>query len=119
MFALEHEHPSKNPRNHPLTPLQRLKRKMSSEGIKGVVLWFLKQIHYYGQGKITSNKDSSMTAVDIGDAYLRGDMYFSDKKIAVYTALFGQYDTIKEPCIHPDNIDYYIFTRSPASPFAA
>ena len=33
-----------------------------------------------------------------------------DKRIAVYTALFGQYDKVQKPLFHPDNIDYYIFT---------
>ncbi len=36
--------------------------------------------------------------------------YFSDKQIAVYTCLFGDYDEILEPPFVPDNIDYYIVT---------
>lgn len=36
--------------------------------------------------------------------------YFSDKRIAVYTCLFGKYDKIYEPVIKPNNIDYYILT---------
>ena len=36
--------------------------------------------------------------------------YFSTKRIAVYTSLFGAYDDICEPLICPDNIDYYIVT---------
>ncbi len=36
--------------------------------------------------------------------------YFSEKQIAVYTALFGDYDELQEPLIVPDNIDYYIIT---------
>ena len=110
LYELEREHPSKNPRNHPLTPFQRLKRKLGSEGLKGVFLWFLKQAHNLKQDVLTSKNDYPMIAVDIGDTFLRGDMYFSHNRIAVYTALFSKYDTIKEPQIHPDNIDYFIYT---------
>lgn len=37
--------------------------------------------------------------------------YFTDKKIAVYTVIFGNYDRIIEPLTTPDNIDYYIITN--------
>jgi hypothetical protein len=36
--------------------------------------------------------------------------YFSKYKIAVYTCVFGKYDTLLEPICHPDNIDYYVIT---------
>ena len=36
--------------------------------------------------------------------------YFSDARIAVFTALFGGYDDIRDPLVHPDNIDYFIIT---------
>ena len=36
--------------------------------------------------------------------------YFSNDKIAVYTCVFGKYDTIQEPLCIPDNCDYYIVT---------
>ena len=36
--------------------------------------------------------------------------YFSDKRIVVYTAIFGKYDALNEPMVKPDNVDYYIFT---------
>lgn len=36
--------------------------------------------------------------------------YFSDKKVAIYTAVFGNYDNVPEPLIKPDNCDYFIFT---------
>lgn len=38
--------------------------------------------------------------------------YFSDKRIAVYTCVFGNYDIVQEPMCHPNNIDYYIITDS-------
>lgn len=37
-------------------------------------------------------------------------LYFSDKRIAVYMAVFGGYDSLKEPLFSPDNVDYFIFT---------
>lgn len=36
--------------------------------------------------------------------------YFSNEKIAVYTAVFGPYDRVPEPYCKPDNCDFYIFT---------
>lgn len=38
--------------------------------------------------------------------------YFSDKKIAIYTAVFGKYDNVPNPRVTPDNCDFYIFTDS-------
>lgn len=37
-------------------------------------------------------------------------LYFSDKRIAVYTAIFGDYDCLREPLFCPDNVDYFVFT---------
>ena len=39
-----------------------------------------------------------------------GERYFHDGKIAVYMAMFGDYDQISEPVIQPENIDYYIIS---------
>jgi len=36
--------------------------------------------------------------------------YFSSKRIAIYTAIYGNYDQIFEPRTIPDNCDFYIFT---------
>ena len=36
--------------------------------------------------------------------------YFSSEKIAIYTCIFGNYDSILEPYFVPDNCDFYIFT---------
>ena len=38
------------------------------------------------------------------------DDYFRPERIAVYTAMFGAYDSVEEPVIKPDNIDYFIVT---------
>ena len=52
-------------------------------------------------------------ALDHYDARERKDLYIREDRIAVYTSLFGPYDTLKEPLLHPDNVDYYIFTDQP------
>lgn len=36
--------------------------------------------------------------------------YFSNERIAVYTVVFGNYDSIPEPFCKPDNVDYYMIT---------
>ena len=36
--------------------------------------------------------------------------YFSKDRIAIYTCIFGKYDSIQEPMCIPDNCDYYIIT---------
>lgn len=38
------------------------------------------------------------------------DDYFTNDRIAVYTCVFGRYDSLQEPIIKPNNIDYYIIT---------
>ena len=40
----------------------------------------------------------------------RKKLYFGEERIAVYTSLFGKYDFLREPIIHPDNIDYFVLT---------
>lgn len=35
---------------------------------------------------------------------------FSNERIAIYTVIYGEYDSIIEPIVCPDNIDYYIIT---------
>ena len=39
-----------------------------------------------------------------------GTLCFSDQRIAVYTAIFGRYDTLQEPLFCPDNVDYFVIT---------
>ena len=36
--------------------------------------------------------------------------YFSDKKIAIYTSVFGKYDNLLEPLFLPDNCDFFVIT---------
>ena len=40
----------------------------------------------------------------------RRPLYIREERIAVYTVLFGAYDRIREPLLHPGNIDYYLIT---------
>lgn len=49
-------------------------------------------------------------AFDKRTADERKPLYVSEQRIAVYTSLFGSYDILREPLLHPDNIDYYILT---------
>lgn len=39
--------------------------------------------------------------------------YFSNERIAIYTAVFGTYDHVPEPYCRPDNCDFFIFTDQP------
>jgi len=36
--------------------------------------------------------------------------YFSSARIAIYTSIFGEIDTIHEPLTTPDNCDFFILT---------
>lgn len=36
--------------------------------------------------------------------------YFSNDRIAIYTVVFGNYDSVPEPLVFPNNCDYFIFT---------
>jgi|GEM_PF-1616896 len=42
--------------------------------------------------------------------------YFSNQKIAIYTAIFGPVDDIHEPLFVPDNCDFFIFTDQTIHP---
>lgn len=42
--------------------------------------------------------------------------YFSSARIAVYTCIFGEIDTLHEPLTTPDNCDFYIITDQDLSP---
>lgn len=44
------------------------------------------------------------------DRYSKKNEIELECKVAVYTALFGEYDQIFEPCVNEKNIDYYIIT---------
>lgn len=42
--------------------------------------------------------------------------YCSEKRIAVYAAEFGGYDTVRSPLTFPDNIDYYLVSDRASAP---
>ncbi len=42
--------------------------------------------------------------------------YFSNKRIAVYTVIYGAVDGVHEPLTTPDNCDFFIFTDQPLDP---
>lgn len=41
---------------------------------------------------------------------------FTNHRIAVYTAVFGNYDSVQEPLFCPDNVDHFIFTDGDIPP---
>ena len=52
-------------------------------------------------------------ALDRETAKERKEFYVRSERIVVYTALFGSYDLLREPLLHPDNIDYVLLTDQP------
>lgn len=52
-------------------------------------------------------------ALDSRKASARKALYVREERIAVYTAFFGPYDLLREPLLHPDNIDYFVVTDQP------
>ncbi len=40
------------------------------------------------------------------------DDYVSGRRIAVFIAMFGGYDTVRDPLVFPDNVDYFLITDS-------
>lgn len=53
--------------------------------------------------------------LDSLDSLARKGLYCSKERIAVYTVLFGPYDSVCSPLIQPDNVDYYIITDQETS----
>lgn len=57
--------------------------------------------------KIKSVQSSNITSIKVHD-YTPN--YFFDKKIAIYTSVFGGYDNLLEPLFVPDNCDFFVIT---------
>lgn len=70
-----------------------------------------KMIKYLLKWHLTRNVTELFTPYSYNDIEFEVD-YFSNKRIAVYTAVYGNYDSIREPVVKPDNCDFYIFTDS-------
>lgn len=71
---------------------------------KGKIIEFFK--------RLTNNTASLNSVLKVKDFQFDNspEQFQSTKRIAVYTALFGKYDKIEAPMVHPENIDYYIIT---------
>lgn len=89
--------------------LYLLKKNIKSLNFKDIYMR-LKQRKLRGRAIVTvDNKTRSMVNE-------RKDNYFSNVRIAIYTAIFGNYDKVHEPLIQPGNIDYYIITDQEIPP---
>lgn len=92
-----------------LTPVQKARRLLRSKGVKGAARWIRrkgKAVIVHGKNPVPKNS----LHLDSLDTAVREELYFSEEKFAVYTALFGAYDRVQNPLIRPDNIDYFIIT---------
>ena len=58
----------------------------------------------------SSAKKFSNTATENRELDTIKPNYFSNERIAVYTVVFGNYDSVPEPYCKPDNVDYYLIT---------
>ena len=61
-------------------------------------------------GKTTQGAGDPDLSLDRQKASERKNLYIRKEKIVVYSALFGNYDLIREPLLSPENIDYYLLT---------
>lgn len=93
---------------------ESFKNPSSGDGQSGtyVLPWWKKMI----SDTITRWKQKSWhaqdedLALDRHTAAERKSLYVREQRIAVYTALFGPYDSLRDPRFQPDNIDYYVLT---------
>ena len=91
---------------------KKFSNRLKKEGLAGVIVnSYYARLHRIKTKKLLpkDNTSKSSTTSKTDSLPLKSD-YFSDKKIAVYTALFGKYDGISEPITVPDNCEFYIFT---------
>lgn len=76
--------------------------------IKNILTNFKKKRKLARAAKLQSNIGKSSQQF-IGDAE---DNYFLNDRIAIYTCIFGNCDSLREPIIVPDNCDYFVITDS-------
>ena len=95
-----------------LTEMTRLYKTHNESAAKPLrkKLRALKRLRKGGFRSLLGYARRKLRKPSVQDASAPAYDYFSDEKIAVYTALFGKYDTVREPVCRPDNIDYYILT---------
>ena len=96
--------------------IERYRRILQNKDVKAIIRGVKRRLKRYLKVESDKNKNFSNPVpendlrLDNPDTASRKDLYFSKEKIAVYTVLFGAYDDIQSPLIHPDNIDYFIIT---------
>lgn len=79
--------------------------------ISAIVTRWIRTFGHYSAKETTSWRVlGADLALDKQKAFERKSLYVREQRIAVYTALFGPYDLLREPMLRPDNIDYYILT---------
>lgn len=62
---------------------------------------------------VRSTGEDGGLRLDRQTAVERRELYVRKERIAVYTALYGNYDPVREPLLAPENIDYYLMTDQP------
>lgn len=90
--------------------------RLFSETISGIKRLNVKRLSkHYGRwiDAARSGKKFPNTSFANPDLDKYESNYFSNCRIAVYTAVFGAYDAVPEPYCRADNIDYYIITDNP------
>lgn len=72
---------------------------------------FFKKVTDAG-ARINGKRQKATSYPDLPTAYndRKDTNYFSSERIAVYTCIAGRYDSLREPLVKPDNIDYYAIT---------
>lgn len=89
---------------------------LKAENRKVIIDDYVKRLNFYmaDQQKATQLVDHGFIDIEIRPIREKtGEPepnYFSEKRIAVYAAVFGNYDEILEPLVVPDNCDFYIIT---------
>lgn len=76
---------------------------------------YLNRLHLYliDQNYLKDPIDGGFIDIEIDlekNPLKQNSNYFSEERIAVYTSIYGAYDSIVEPVTVPDNCDFYIFT---------
>lgn len=81
------------------------------EAIRSIIRLDLVSLYRHFTFFIKQQEEKKIPTKSLGNvSYPRKASYFTNERIAVYTAVFGKYDEIQEPLVSPDNIDYYIIT---------
>ena len=82
---------------------KKIRNRIKKEGIAGLI------VNSYVDYK-RSNANTLVGVTERFEVENKTPRYFSKHRLAIYTVVFGSYDTVKEPVFIPDNCDYYIVT---------